>query len=82
MLRTTGMRSGLAVSNALGPTSTPMSSNHGEYPRTHVNLNVVTSLFAAKLNSFVGRVSAIVSSAHEFLLNAQSGTSEDTDQAS
>ena len=32
-------------------------------------------------NSFVGRVSAIVSSAHEFLLNALSCMSKDTNQA-
>ncbi len=44
-----------------------------------MNLIVVTSLPAA--NSFVGRVSAVVRSAHESWLNAQSCTSKNTDQA-
>ncbi len=44
-----------------------------------MNLNVVTSLLAAK--SFVRSVSADVCTAHGFSLNAQSCTSEDADQA-
>jgi len=53
--------------------------NHGDHPRTPVNVNVVTPLPAA--NSFVGRVSAPVSSAHDSLLNAQWHMSKDADQA-
>ena len=49
--------------------STPFFLNHGDHPRTPVNVNVVTPLPAAK--SFIGRVSAVVSSARDSLLNAQ-----------
>jgi len=44
-----------------------------------VNLNVLTSLLAAK--SFIRSVSAVMSTAHGSSLNAQSCTSEDADQS-
>ena len=55
--------------------------NHGDHPRTHVNVNAnaVTPLPAA--NSLVGRVSAAVSSARDSLLNAQQRMSRNADQA-
>ena len=59
--------------------STPFFLNHGDHPRTPVNVNFVTPLPAAY--SFVGRVSAAVSSAHDSLLNEQQRMSKGADQA-
>ena len=70
-----------AVNNAWNRAtgSTPFFLNHGDHPRTPVNVDVVTSLPAA--NSFVGRVNAAVSSARDSLLNAQQRMSKDADRA-
>ena len=70
-----------AVNNAWNRAtgSTPFFLNHGDHPRTPVNVDVVTPLPAA--NSFVGRVNAVVSSARDSLLNAQRRMSKDADQA-
>jgi len=72
-----------AVNNACirATGSTPFYLNHGDHPRTllNVNVSVVTPLPAA--NSFVGRVSAAVSSRRDSLLNAQRHMSKDADQA-
>ena len=70
-----------AVNNAWNRVtgSTPFFFNTGDHPRTPVNVDVVTPLPAA--NSFVGRVSAAVSSARDSLLNAQRRMSRDADKA-
>ncbi len=58
--------------------STLFFLNHGDHLRTSVHVKIVTPLPAA--NSFVGTVSAAVSSEHD-LLNAQRCMSKNADQA-
>ena len=60
--------------------STPFFFNHGDHPRTPVNVDVVTPLPAA--NAFVGRMMDAVSRARASLLYAQHRMSHDADQAS
>ena len=63
-----------------GPGTTAFFLNCGDHPRTHVNVDAVTTLPAA--NSFVRRVNAaIVSRARGSLLNAQRRMRQDADQA-
>ena len=70
-----------AVNNAWNRAtgSTPFFLNYGDHPRTPVNVDAMTPLPAA--NSFVGRVSAVISSARDSLLNAQRRMSADADKA-